>query len=393
VSIRWRHVRVVMWKEILDGLRDKRSLVTALLFPLFGPILVTVMFTAILEEQASQEALSLPVVGAEHAPGLVEHLEREGVIIEDAPVDPEAAVSSGEIDVVLVIPEDFAEDFRAGRPAELELVIDGSRRDSRTPIQRARRAVEAWGSTVGTLRLLARGVDPKVVQAVVVHELDTSTPQREASMFFGIVSFYVMLAIFLGGMFVATDSTAGERERRSLEPLLLNPVSRDALAIGKWLATATFSATALLITIVGAVVALERLPLENVGLSLQFEPEHGIAVLGALLPLSLAASGLQLLAASFARSFREAQSYLSFISMLLPMLPGFFLMLYPERTADWMAAVPILGQGALLSDTLRGDPTDPWLFVLAGVIALAVGVLCVWITARLFEREKIIFGG
>ncbi len=392
MSIRFRHVRAVMAKEILDGLRDRRSLMSALLFPLIGPFLVTLMFSAIIEEQASDAPLHLPVVGAEHAPALVEHLERAGVIVEDPPADPKAAVSAGELDVVLVIPHDFEVSFRAGEPAELELVVDSSRREARTPIHRTREAVESWSASIGTLRLLARGVDPKIVRPVIIEDVDTGTPQRHASTFVGMVSMHVMLAIFIGGMFVATDSTAGERERRSLEPLLLNPVSRDSLAVGKWLATTAFSAVGLLITLVGAAVSLRMLPLHQVGLSLEFGLGDGVAVLAALLPLSFAAAGMQLLAASFARSFREAQTYLSLLSGFLPVLPPMFLMLYPDRAAAWMTAVPVLGQQALLTHVLRGEPTDVGLFVLAGGLALALGAACVWTTARLFEREKIIFG-
>ena len=165
-----------------------------------------------------------------------------------------------------------------------------------------------------------------------------------------------------------------------------------ALAIGKWLATAAFSAVGLLITLVGAAISLQMLPLQQIGLSLEFDLGDGAAVLGDLLPLSFLAAGMQVLGASFARSFREAQTYLSLFSSFLPMLPALFLMLYPERAAEWMTAVPVLGQQALLTEVLRGEPTDVRLFVLAGGLALAVGGLCVWATARLFEREKIIAG-
>ena len=392
MSLRWRHVKTVMVKEALDGLRDRRSLMSALLFPLFGPVLIAVMFTMIVKEQGSEKPLELPVVGGEHAPGLIEHLEDLGVIIEEAPPDPKQAVSDGDLDVVLVIPEDFEEDFREARPAIVELIVDSSRRESKTPIRRTRKALEAWSASLGTMRLLARGVDPKIAKPLGIHDIDTATPQRHAANILNMVPMFVMLAIFVGGMFVATDSTAGERERKSLEPLLLNPVSRDALTLGKWLATTIFSSIGLLITLVGSVVALSRVPLQEIGLTLSFDAAQGVAVIAALLPLSFAAAGIQMLVASFARSFREAQTYLSVLT-LVPTLPAVFLTLNPMKSEAWMAGVPVLGQQALLMDVLRGEPTEAWMFALAGGVALGLGAACVWATARLFERERIIFGG
>jgi sodium transport system permease protein len=242
------------------------------------------------------------------------------------------------------------------------------------------------------MRLLARGVDPKLARPVGIEDVDTATPQRHAANILNMVPMFVMLAIFVGGMFVATDSTAGERERKSLEPLLLNPVSRDALTLGKWLATTIFSSIGLVITLVGSVVALSRVPVGEIGLTLTFDTAQGVAVFAALLPLSFAAAGIQMLVASFARSFREAQTYLSVLT-LLPTLPAVFLMLNPMKSEAWMAGVPVLGQQALLIDVLRGEPTPAWMFALAGGVALGLGLACVWATARLFEREKIIFGG
>lgn len=386
-----RHVAVVWAKELRDGLRDRRSLFSALVFPLVGPVLVLVLFRVMAEQQAADEPLHLPVVGAEHAPGLVEFLGAHGVDVREPPADPEAAVRTGEAPAVLVIPADHAERFRAGRSARLQLLVDNSRNDARTSVRRAHRLIESYGAQIGGLRLLARGVDPQLAQAVVLADVDLATPKQVAANVLNVIPMFVMMAAFIGGMYVATDSTAGERERGSLESLLVNPVERTSLAIGKWLATSMLAGMSLLLTLVTAGGALARSPLEDLGIEISFGVLDGLRVAAVMLPVALLAAGLQLVVATFARSFREAQTYLSVLT-LLPMMPGMFMTVAPLQVGAWSRWVPILGQQALLLDVVRGEPLGPIDFVVPAAMAVAVGYACVRITAWLLGREKIVFG-
>lgn len=384
-------IRIVARKELLDGVRDRRSVLSALLFPLFGPLLIAVMFSVILTEETEEGPIALPVVGPEHAVALIEHLEAEGIEVVGPPEDPRAAVAAGDEDVVLEIDADFEAEFRAGRPAPVSLYVDSSRREGRVPIRRVRKAIETYSGKVGTLRLLARGIDPQLARPIAVDDVDTATPQQKAANLLAMVPMFVMLAVFVGGMFMATDATAGERERKSLEPLLLTPTARGGLVLGKWAATTVFSAIGLCITLVGSSVAMAQLPLEDVGLAVDLGPGDMAWVLGLLLPLAPMAAALQMLVASFAKSFREAQTYLSLLTML-PTLPGVFLTLEPLPPEGWASAVPVLGQQVLLLGVLRGDPV-PMLPALGSVIVvLAITLACLAATTRLFGSEKTIFG-
>jgi sodium transport system permease protein len=387
----WATIRVVLAKELTDGLRDRRSLASALLFPLVGPILIAIMFTSIVEDQVAEGPLRVPVVGAAHAPGLVRHLEESDVVLEDPPADPAAAVSRGEVAMVLVVPADAERSVRSGKPVELELVVDRSRRDVAPMIARLEARIDAYSGKLASLRLLARGIHPDVVRPLVVRDVDVSTPQRRAANLLNVVPMFVMLAAFIGGMFLATDGTAGERERKSLEPLLLNPVSRRGLVVGKWLATAVLSVTSATVTLVGSAVALSRVPLDEIGLPVRFELSDASVVMAAIVPLCLLAAAVQLVVASFARSFREAQTYLSLLT-LAPTLPGVLLVLRPLQTEPWMFAVPILGQQTLFLDVLRAEPTAGWAHALAAASALALAGVSVLVTAWLFDRESTLFG-
>jgi sodium transport system permease protein len=386
-----RELKAVVRKELRDALRDRRSLLSALLYPLLGPLLIVVMFSYIADTHTQERPLKLAVIGQDNAPTLIRYLEGQGVEIEDPPADPLAAVRDGELDVVLEIPADFGEEFRAARPAAVRLILDDSSNASQTSIKRTKRLLVGYGQQVGGLRLLARGVDPSLTNAIAIEEVDLATPQKEAANLLGMLPMFVLLAGFIGGMYVATDATAGERERGSLEPLLCNPVSRRALVVGKWLAATAFAAVSIVLTLVLTLVALTFVDLDALGIVVDLGPVEIAGVLAATIPIALFAAAAQLLIATFARSFKEAQTYLS-LMMLVPMIPGVVMSIKPIHSALWMMPIPLLGQQVLLMDVLRGEPTSVLDFVLTGLSAVVLAVICLLINARLFEREKIIFG-
>jgi sodium transport system permease protein len=386
-----KELKAVVRKELRDALRDRRSLLSALLFPLLGPLMIALMFSYIADTHTQERPLKLAVIGQDNAPTLIRYLEAQGVEIEHPPADPLAAVRDGELDVVLEIPADFGEEFRAARPASVRLILDDSSPASQTSIKRTKRLLLGYGQQVGTLRLLARGVDPSLANAISIDEVDLATPQKQAASVLGMLPMFVLLAGFIGGMYVATDATAGERERGSLEPLLCNPVSRRALVVGKWLAATAFAGVSIVLTLVLTLLALTFVDLDELGIVLDLGLAEIAGVLAATFPIALLAAAAQLLLATFARTFKEAQTYLS-LMMMIPMIPGVVMSIKPIHSALWMMPIPLLGQQVLLMDVLRGEPTSALDFVLAGLSAAAFAVVCLLINARLFEREKIIFG-
>lgn len=381
----------ILRKELLDGIRDRRSLLSALLFPLLGPILCAVLLNTVANSSARTKPLELAVVGSENAPSMVAFLETHGVTVLDPPNDPEAAVRDGDLDVVLIIPEGYGERFRSGHSARVELVLDNSRSSARHTISRTKKMLNAWSGQIATLRLLARGVSPELLQPVVIDEVDLATPQKLAASLLDMITMFVILAAFFCNMYLAIDATAGERERRSLEPLLINPVDRDMIVLGKWGATVVFGAAGVVLTLVFITIAMSYVPLQDIGVRVSLGPKVVGQILVVTLPLSLLAGAMQLLVASFARSFKEAQTYISLI-LFLPMLPGLALSMNPMKTQDWMMLVPMLSQQLLVSDMMRGDPTGIVRHSLAIASTLVVSGLFLWWTARLFRKETIVFG-
>lgn len=380
----------VFRKEIVDHLRDRRSVVGSFVLPVLGPLLLLGMFQ-LLSDLGRDRPLALPVVGSEFAPRLVDYLEASGVHIQPPPLYPEDSVRRGEADAVLVIDPSYAERFAAGRSAPVRLIVDESRNDAQRSVRRLERLLVAYAQSLGALRLMARGVSPEVAAPLALEAIDLSTPEKLAANLLNVVPLFLMLAALVGGMNVAIDTTAGERERGSLEALLLNPVPRRTLVLGKWLATSVASLAVATVTLLGFMLTVRFLPLERLGMKMLLGPYEALVLWAAIAPLALFGSGAQMLIATFARSFKEAQTYLNLLN-LLPMAPSMFLMFEPAHSAAWMLPLPALAQVATVVDVMRGESVPAWhLGVILGT-SLAYTALCLAALERLLKKEPIIFG-
>ena len=388
----WGPVWAVLRKELVDGIRDRRSVMSALIPPLMWPLMIVLMLNFIAEKRRQADDIELPIVGARHAETLVDWLKQQrGVEVVDGPEDPYTAVRDGDVKFVIVIPEDYNELFAQSKAVEVELVIDRSDDDAGVFVRRARRLLSSYSGQIGMLRLVARGVSPAVAAPIRIDEVDVSSAQQRAAMVMAFLPMFLVLATFVGGMNIAIDTTAGERERGSLEPLLVNPAPRKSIVAGKWLASVVFAWVSVLLTFVLLQQAMERAPLESLGMRFQLDAGDVGALLAAVIPLAFLASGLQVLVASFARSYKEAQTYVSFL-IFVPMLPAFVMMFSPIDPQPWLAMIPLLGQHLLITEAMRGEPGSLLVSLGAGVTVTLSGLACVAVTTRLFQREKIIFG-
>lgn len=386
-------VWTVLAKEWVENIRARRTLFSAILFgPLLGPLLFAVIIniSSSRAEKQAEEALQLPVVGAENAPNLIAFLRQQSVEIEPPPDDPEAAVRGENEEVVLVIPDNFGERFVAGEAAPLTLIRDRSQRESGAKVTRVRDLLRRYGARIGALRLQARGVAPGIMQPLMIAERDLSTAQSRGAEVLAMVPYFLMLGLFVGSMYLAIDTTAGERERKTLEPLLVNPPARWQLALGKLGATTAFALLSLVITVIAFAVAIRYIDLESRGVLLTLSPSTGIKLFFIVAPVALLAAGLQTIVAAFARSFREAQTYVSMV-IFVPMVPSLALMLLPLKGSVWMYATPILGQNLLIERLLRGQSLNSVNVAVATLATIGVALLLIWIATRLYYRERFAF--
>jgi sodium transport system permease protein len=381
-----------MRKELLDAFRDRRMVVVAfLVMPLAVPLLLAGISALGTKRQTEQleRTLELPVVGIDRAPNLLVWLGSNNVRVVPAPDDPDEAVRGQEHEVILRIDETYAADWKAGRPARVELIYDSSRPlQSGASVARMRGLLEAYGAQVGTLRLIARGIHPAVAQPVQVASRDVATPESRFDLAQQMLPYLLLLLGFIGGMQLAIDATAGERERHSLEPLLTTPASRGAIISGKILATAAFTLLSLVVTLLMYRLAFAIIPTGRLDLSLDVPLDAMGWLLLVVLPIVLLGATLLTALAAFARSHREAHGYLPML-IFLPMIPTLMLMVAPVKTRLWMMAVPFLGQNQLILRILRGEAITPleWLFNLGAALLLAAAVWLV--AARLYHREQL----
>lgn len=270
-------ILTVFRKEITDNFRDRRTLMTALLMgPLFGPILFAFVINLSVKQSLSDdsEALDLPVIGQEYAPNLMAYLQSNNINIVDGP-DSRAsaidAVTSGRHDLVVVIPESFGADLAELVPATVEVISDQANTQAERETRRALRALQAYSQELAAMRLTIRGVSPQLMRPLNIDEVDVSTPSGRSAMLLGMLSYFFIFALLTGGMNLAIDATAGERERGSLEPLLCLPVKRDDLIFGKIMAACLFMAISLSLSLICFHFALKFMPLEELGMTPNFK--------------------------------------------------------------------------------------------------------------------------
>lgn len=382
-------VWTVMLKEIRDFTRDRRTMFMALLLgPLAIPVLIVGMSTIIDKKftQQLEKPLELPVIGAEHAPNLVAWLEGQNVDIGEGPANPEEAIRQQLEPLVLRIPPGYGERWRAGEPAVVEILHDATRQDSRIPVERLAGLLQGYSQTVGSLRLLARGVSPTVAQPVLVSRVDLSTPEARAGQLMSFLPYFLILSAFLGGAYLVIDITAGERERQSLEPLLATPAAREAIMSGKIAAACVVGLASLLLILVAFKIGFQIAPGMRDRADVSF---LAIAkILTILVPMLLIGTTLLTLIASSVKSVKEAQSYMS-ILMFVPIIPTMYLLISPVRTQDWMFAVPFLAQNQMITNVLRGEFIAPLQWAIYLGSGFGLGLVLWLLAARLYHREKL----
>ena len=388
---RSRAILTVFLKEVKENLRDRRTLISAFLTgPLLGPLLFVVLLNVTLNRELdkAEQPLSVPVIGAQYAPNLINALKAGGVVPAAPVADPGRTVRKQDADVVLRIAPDYGRAWRKGEPVQVELFHDSSQRDANTAVERVTGLLESYARQQGAMRLVARGMSPGIAWPLQVAKRDQATPQSRAVLLFAILPYFFIITIFMGGMYLAIDLTAGERERQSLEPLFANPVPRWKILCGKLGAICAFSAASLLITLVAFAVVGRFIPAEKIGMELDLGLHFATNVLLLMLPLVLLLAVLQSMVAAFAKSYREAQTYISLL-MLVPLIPTALLSFMPVKAQAWMYAVPLLGQNLGIMQLLRGDGISGEQMGLCLAGSLFAALVAVLATIQLYRSEKL----
>ena len=390
-------IAAVCRKEMLDNVRDRRTMFSTIVFgPLFAPLVFVVMIQIVVNQAISsaEERLSVAMVGIEQAPNLAEFLAARGIDADPAHTltDLEgaaAAVAAGSPPFALVLDDDFAEAFGGEEPARVTVVFDRSNQRDDDRVDRLGDALRAYGERIGALRVLARGVSPEVARPLIVDAWDVSTPAGRSVLLLGILTYFLLFATLMGGMYLATDATAGERERKSLEPLLTLPVPRATLLLGKVAATCVFMLASLALTLVAFGIALRFLPLDEIGMSSGFSAMTAVGAFLVLAPFALLGAFLMTLVASFTRSYKEAQTWLGLL-LLVPTLPVAIATLLDVQPTQALMWVPSMSQHLLIMSLIKQEAIVPLMVAQSVISTLLYALLLALVTIRLYKREALL---
>lgn len=386
----WTRTRVVLRKELRDHLRDRRSLILALFYPLLGPLLLGggLYFTGSSLEHREEQVVEAPAIGVEYASQIVELAKELNVRFVDAPEDPKVAVRDGRIPLVVVFPEE------ARTEARFKVIVyeNLSRVGNVAATYRVRNAIQLYNAKVAADLIRGAGLTRAQMSPLTIESVSVSRETNIAVYFYNLMPPLVIFMIFLSGVHLAIDTTAGERERGSLEPLLIAPVERWELMLAKALAAFIFTA----VSVAFNLAAFQALLAFAAGSSEELLPPPPtsafIAMFFVAIPIMAVAVTLQMSVAVITRSMKEAQIYLGLLP-LVPALPGMIMVLAPMTPAFWNTSVPVLGQLLVFNLLTAGEPVPMAYLATATLTTTALAAFVFWRAAKLFRRENLFFLG
>lgn len=370
-------------KEIKDALRDRRTLMTALISSLLGVPLMLLIFSIVLSQVESQEEKrTVLAIGMEHAPRLENFILRQGYQVKAAPADYEAKSRSKELDQpVLLVPADFERKLQQGEKVTLEVAYDTNNRPAEFGLRPLKRLLEAYVQETAVMELTMRGVSAELLQLVDIKERHLQKPDQRKASITEMLPMMVLMAIVIGGMYAAIDTTAGERERGSLEPLMMNPVSGWQLTVGKWSAVALVGMGVVMLTIFSFFPSQWLIKNDTLRAEFQFGIRDAMAFLLILLPLAASMAALQVAVALDCKSYKEAQVRNQIVTMFIPFV-SLIPIAFPGREPSWFRWVPVLAQNQMMNQVLKGELLSPAAVGIASVICLAITLICLTYIAQ-----------
>lgn len=369
---------IVYVKEMVDALRDRRTLLVVLVSSvLLGPLVLVAASSLVASLEVTAESRDLYVEGIERAPTLRNYLQRQTFVLKAAPEDFAAASRRPRArEAVLRIPPGFEEALRGGEAPRLELLYDSSDAQSQSSARRMERLVAGFNRERNMLALALRGVAPRVIEAVELEGRDLASRGSRAAQFTAMLPFFVMMAVLYGALHAALDTTAGERERGSLEPLLMNPPPRSSLVLGKWAAVATLAMMVAVLSSFSFLPAQALLRSETLAAMFMYGWREALLFLAVLAPFAAALAAVLMAVAIRCRSFKEAQASSTVVVLTVSLLP-LVTLFNPGSEASWQLWVPALAQNVLMGRVLRGEAfaAGEFLAPLATCVVLTVAAL------------------
>lgn len=393
-----RRVKIIYLKEMLDTLRDRRTLISMLLVPiLLFPVMMFGMsgLVGFLIKRAEEKPARVVISGEENAPYLSSQFSQDEkfTIVEEE--DFKNAIKEKRIEAALVFSEEFEKKIEKEDSAQAIIYYDKAEMKSTIAMGKLRDRLWDYEDSVVAFRLNKRKIDRSILHPVDIKRENIASKEKMGGFMLSMFLPYMIIILALtGAMYPAIDLTAGEKERGTLETILVSPASRGELATGKFFCVMTASVvTAVLATISLSLTAgmgfAQMGPIigEEAQLSIKFTSIVVILIL--FLPVSALFSSLLLSLSLFAKSYKEAQSYITplMIVVIMPAMISFM----PGVELNWVfAIVPVVNVSLALKEVLLG--TYNWGFIgLIFVSTIVYASFSIFVTRKLFEKEEVLF--
>ena len=386
-----RVVGTVLRKEIIDSLRDKRTMVGVLLSGvMMGPLILIAFSGIIASMEEHAEKREVYVSGLAHGPSLQNFLERQTWVVREAPADFEAMLRASKLgDPVVLLPSDFESAIERGEAPVVEVVSDSANRQSSSALSRVLQLLNGFNRERVGLTLATRGVSGAVLESMQVQERDLASSQtRAAQLTSMMLPFFVMMAVLYGALNAAMDTTAGERERGSLEPLVMNPARSLALVLGKWGAAASVGMLVALLNCLSFLPAQWLLRSDALQAMFQFGTREVTLFLVLLLPYAAAVSALLMAISIACKSVKEAQASATVLVLGISLLP-LMTMFNQGGEAPWYLWVPALAQNTLMTRVLKGEDLTLLQFAVPFLVCVVLTVAGLWFVSHHLRRTAV----
>lgn len=375
-------IMAMVRKELIDAARDKRSVMAGLYYAIGTPLIMCGLFMVLIGQLTSPDDLKITITNPDKAPDLVRFLSNKGISSGEAKDSELKAIE-------LIISTDYAAQMNQGKGAEITIVADNSDEKLQKSIRKLEKQLQSYSAEMGSLRLIARGIDPRVMQPLKVSVHDQATTDSKGGMILGFAIFTMIYSVFISGMNLAIDTSAGERERNSLALLLSHPLTTRQLVLSKIIAVSLFALLGLVLILLVSRVAYTFVPWQELGFSVNITTEFMALMLVVGIPVALMAACLQLFVSFMAKTFKEAQSYLTmvlFVPLALSMAASY------NIAPDMLQWLPVSGQQQAVMDFIKGKDLPMLQLLVSTLGTLAIAVLLAFGMERSLKSEKVIFG-
>ncbi|MGQ9897009.1 MAG: ABC transporter permease subunit [Acidobacteriota bacterium] len=393
----WRRIRFIYGKEMRETLRDKRVLFSVFVSPLLITPLLLVVIGYFANRKVAEEKAEVLTVAVVKAPAaLQETLARTpslSLLLVEGPQEADALVAERRARIALIASPEAEQALANNQTLALELVFDPSNEKSIAALRRVQEALDEFDRTTINERLKRLHLDPSLVRPTISTKRSIASDKNIGGLILGaLLPYLVVLTAAFGGMTSAFDLGAGEKERGTMETLLVSPATRTEIILGKTLTIMTVSFASALFTIIGLVSSFA------IGLSYFAQLTEGkiaisytaVAVMTVVtLPLTLLTSSLLMMLSAFARNQKEAQSY-SLPFVMIVILPALLSLFVGDENPLGMSLIPLLNCALAIKQSLSGSLTVGF-FGLTLVSSAVYAGLAIAVCTALFQREEILF--